>query len=258
MTMASEGTAPSAALGKVVLALPAFNEAKNLPSLVREAATVFGEAGIPWECVVVDDHSTDDTPEVLEQLKREFPLTTTRHDRNRGLGGAITTAIDMALTLATGADDVIVTMDADNTHSPSYVPAMAWRLWLEPLDLVIASRYCLGSREMGVPFGRLLLSRGARLMFKLFLRLHNVTDYTCGYRAFRASVLRQAKEKYGDRLIVRQGFACTDELLVKISLITKRISEVPFTLRYDLKQGKSKLPLMRTIYETLKLLIFKC
>jgi dolichol-phosphate mannosyltransferase len=84
-----------------------------------------------------------------------------------------------------------------------------------------------------------------------------VRDYTCGYRAYRVSLLQRAVEKYGDRIITREGFACTDEILVHLSTLTKRITEIPFVLRYDKKRSRSRLPLFRTIWETLKMLAFR-
>lgn len=250
-------TTPCATKPQLILALPCYNESQNLTPLLEEAAQVFAAAGIPWQCVAVDDGSTDNTAQVLQDLAQQFPLTPLTHEQNRGLGQAIVTVLKTALDRVQNPDDLIVTMDADNTHSPRYAVTMANRVWSEPLDVVIASRFCAGSAEVGVPFMRLMLSRVARLMFKIFLRLPQVTDYTCGYRAFRASTMNAVCEKYGDKLITRSGFACTDELLVKVATVTRRISEVPFTLRYDLKKGNSKLPLLRTIYETLQLLIFK-
>ena len=131
---------------------------------------------------------------------------------------------------------------------------MAAKIWNDGADVVIASRYRKGSREVGVPLFRLMLSRGARLVFQMFLRLPNVRDYTCGYRAYRVELIRKAWDKYGEDIITRQGFACTDELLTKLSTISRKITEIPFVLRYDKKKNKSKLPLIRTIWETLKML----
>lgn len=255
--MTEDSTPDGLPKGRLILALPCYNEAENLPPLLEEAQRVFNDAGIVWECVAVDDGSTDNTRDVMNKLAGRMPLTPIFHRENRGLGGAISTVINAALDKATEPDDIVVTMDADNTHSPTYALAMTSRIWNEHFDVVIASRFCAGSSEVGVPLGRLILSRGARMLFKIFLRLPQVNDYTCGYRAFRAGTLRQVRDKYADKLITRRGFACTDELLVKTSTVTRRICEVPFTLRYDLKHGASKLPLFRTILETLQLMIFK-
>lgn len=241
---------------KIILALPAYNEAENLRPLVVEAQRVFREMSVPHEIVVVNDGSTDATAEVLRELEATAGVRVVNHDRNRGLGAAISTVTRAALELTSPDEDaIIVSMDADNTHSPSYIPSMAAKIWAEGFDVVIASRFREGSEEVGVPFFRRLLSRGARLLFRIFLRLPDVRDYTCGFRAYRATLLREAVEKYGEQLITRQGFACTDELLVKLSTLTRRMTEIPFVLRYDKKRSTSKLPLFRTIWETVKMLI---
>lgn len=240
---------------KLILALPAYNEAENLRPLVSEAADVLGKAGIDYQILIVDDGSSDGTADAARELSAQYPVTLIQHEHNKGLGAAIRTLIEESLGRLSGDDDVVVNMDADNTHDPSYIPAMAAKVWNEGYDVVIASRFRSGSREVGVPLFRRVLSRGARLLFRMFLRLPEVRDYTCGYRAYRVGALRSAKERYGDRIITREGFACTDELLVHISRVTQRITEVPFVLRYDKKRGHSKLPFVRTVLETLKMLM---
>ncbi len=242
---------------QVILALPAFNEGENLRPLVESAAATFESHGLSYRIVVVDDGSTDHTAQVLQELQETYPLERIAHERNRGLGAAIRTLIGATLERTLTPNDAIVFMDADNTHDPAYIPQMVEKLWQGPYDVVIASRFRDGSKEVGVPWQRRLLSRGARWLFRLFLRLPDVTDYTCGYRAYRAELLRAAREKYGERIITREGFACTDELLVHLSTLTKRMTEVPFVLRYDRKRGRSKLPLLRTVYETLRMLLFR-
>jgi dolichol-phosphate mannosyltransferase len=239
----------------IYLVLPAYNEAENLEPLVREAVSVLSRPGAAYRILVVNDGSSDATGQIAAQLAGEVPLQVESHEQNRGLGQAILTGIQASLRLSTQADDVMVFMDADNTHSPAYIPQMAAKVWEEGYDVVIASRFREGSKEVGVPLFRRVLSRGARLLFQLFLKLPEVRDYTCGYRAYRAELLRTAWRKYGESLITRQGFACTDELLVKLSTLTKRMTEIPFVLRYDKKRNRSKLPLMRTVWETLKMLI---
>lgn len=242
----------------VILALPAFNEAENLPPLLHAARRVFAESGLDHRMLVVNDGSTDGTGDVLDALAAEgLPVERIDHPRNRGLGAAIRTAIHEALARSEHPDDIIVNMDADDTHDPAYIPGMVAKIRDEGHDIVIASRFRDGSREVGVPLGRRILSRGARVLFQVFLRLPEVRDYTCGYRAYRASVLRRAVDKYGERLITREGFACTDELLVHLSTVTRRVTEVPFVLRYDKKRGRSKLPLLRTVWETLKMLVLR-
>lgn len=239
---------------QIILALPAYNEAENLRPLIEHALRVFETAGFDAQILIVNDGSTDETAAVAEQLAENAPVTVIHHPENRGLGQAIMTGLRAATERIKSPDDVIICMDADNTHSPDYIPGMAEKIWRENFDIVIASRYQPGSREVGVPPFRLLLSRGARMVFQIILRLPGVRDYTCGFRAYRASLIQEALTLHGDNLIQREGFACTDELLVRLSRQTSRITEIPFTLRYDQKKSPSKLPLFKTIWETLKLL----
>jgi dolichol-phosphate mannosyltransferase len=244
-------------MARVVLALPAFNEVENLGSLVASAEAVLKRDNPDYTILVVDDGSTDGTGPLIDRMQAEGRIVAVHHPENRGLGGAILTAIDEALKHCPGDDDIVVNMDADDTHDPAYIPAMLDLIRRDVSDVVIASRYREGSSEVGVPLHRRLLSRGARMVFQVCLGLPDVRDYTCGYRAYRASLLRQARDKYGDRLITRRGFACTDELLVRLSTVSKRISEIPFVLRYDKKRGRSKLPLFRTVWETLRMLVLR-
>ncbi len=239
---------------QVILTLPAYNEAENLRPLIEHAVRVFRDHGLNGRIVVVNDGSSDATADVLAALHEEFGVQVITHPQNRGLGQAIMTGLRGATEVSTSPDDIIVCMDADNTHSPEYIPGMARKVWDEGYDIVIASRYQPGSKEMGVPPFRLLLSRTARYVFQAILRLPGVRDYTCGFRAYRGKLISEALERYGDGLIRREGFACTDELLVRLSHMTDRITEVPFVLRYDQKRSRSKLPLFKTIWETLKLL----
>lgn len=239
---------------QVILTLPSFNEADNLRPLIEGAVQEFTEDGLNARIIVVNDGSSDNSADVLEQLHNEYGIQVVTHPQNRGLGQAIMTGLKTAVTVATSPEDVIVCMDADNTHSPAYIPSMVDKIWNENYDIVIASRYQPGSQEIGVPPFRLLLSRTARFVFQAILRLPNVRDYTCGYRAYRVRLIQEALKIHGDKLIQREGFACTDEILVRLSKQTSRITEVPFILRYDQKRSRSKLPLFKTIWETLKLL----
>jgi len=241
---------------KTLIVLPAYNEAEALPPLLERFAETLGKSRGAWEIIAVNDGSTDATGNVLDQARERLPITRADHARNRGLGPAILTGLRRALERTESLDDVVVCMDADDTHDPQYIPDLARRV-AAGADIVICSRYRPGSRQVGVPAFRRLLSFGARIVFAVFLRLPGVRDYTCGYRAYRAGMLREGFNRYGDGLIERSGFACTDELLVRLAPLARRIEEVPFVLRYDRKRGRSKLPLFRTLAATLRLLLHR-
>lgn len=242
------------ALPRIIMALPAYNEEDCLPPLLEAYAKTF--ARLPkdrWRVIVVDDGSKDRTAEVTREAAERMPVQLVMHEKNKGLGEAIKTGLRAALEHADD-DDLIVCMDADNTHPPSCIPKMYRKMLETGADVVIASRYRQGSKQVGVPFHRQMMSNGALLLFMIFLGIPGVRDYTCGFRAYRAGLIRRAFARWGDRLITRQGFACTDELLVNLAQLDPVFAEVPFILRYDRKVGPSKIQLGKTIGETFRLL----
>jgi len=85
---------------------------------------------------------------------------------------------------------------------------------------------------------------------KKYFPIPGVSDYTIFYRAYRIGIIRKAVRAYGMfGLIQSRGFVANAEFLVKLSLFTTRISEIPFTYDYGQKKGSSKIGVIRTIAE---------
>ena len=120
--------------------------------------------------------------------------------------------------------------------------------------MVVASRFRPGATVRGVPFYRQALSVVASWLCRVLFPTHGVRDFTCGYRAFRASALKQALRKYGDQLFDAEGFSCTMDLLLKLRRMKIVFGETPINLRYDLKAGESKMHVGSTILRTLSLM----
>ena len=237
----------------VVITLPAYNEAGTLGSLLEATRRAMAENGIEYRVVVVDDGSDDGTGSVVESLAANMPVQLVTHPQNRGLGEAIRTGLLAALDSA-DPQDIIVTMDSDNTHTPGLIARMV-RGIREGNDVVIASRYRQGATIRGVPRYRRLLSFGARIVFGLLFPTPNVRDFTCGFRAYRADVLMRAFSLYGDQFVAQSGFSCMVDILLKLRKMGVIMSEVPLILRYDQKFGASKMMVMRTIGDTLRLIL---
>jgi dolichol-phosphate mannosyltransferase len=236
----------------VFLALPAYNEEKGLPHLFEEFRIEMERCGYPSRIVIVDDGSRDHTVDIILEWSSRLPVTLVRHSSNKGLGETIRDALQKAAEMAEG-DDVIVTMDADDTHSPTLIPAMI-RLIDMGNDVVIASRYRAGSRVVGLNALRTLTSYGARALFQIVFPISGVRDYTCGFRAYRAKAVQQAFFRYGDSLVTERGFTCMAEILLKLSKCGVKMSEVPMILRYDQKQSASKMKVASTIVKTLTMM----
>lgn len=243
---------PSDAFTTFVM-LPAYNEADGLPSLLNKIKQVFAANGLPYHVIVVDDASSDDTSEVAITASSEIPLTLVRHLENQNLPGALRSGMTKAIQLGkTG--DIIVTMDGDDTHPPGSINCLLQKI-SEGYDVVTASRYQIGSRVMGVPFVRVLMTWGARMLFRVAMPIPGVRDYTCGYRAYRFDVLRDAMDHYGDQFVSEKGFSCMADVLLKMRRFKYVFGEVPLLLRYDQKQGVSKMAVGSTVWLTLKLLL---
>lgn len=234
--------------------MPAYNEAEVIGELLVQGAAALGEIGLPWNILVVDDGSSDDTAAIVRAASEKEPnIRLVQHEVNQGLGPAIRTSMTSAVEISDAPSTLVVSMDADLTHPPALIPSMIAAAE-QGAELVVASRFQPGSEVVGLSAFRHLMSWGARQVFRVFLRIPGVKDYTCGFRAIRADWIRRALTEYGaEGLITRAGFACTDEILIKLALLGITIREVPFVLRYDLKQGSSKIKLGVTITETLKL-----
>jgi dolichol-phosphate mannosyltransferase len=238
--------------GVVRIVLPAYNEEKSLPALLNRLDIMFEESDLNVEVLIINDGSTDATVDIVRNYDGPLPIRLTDLQPNRGLAEAIRTGLKESLVLSR-AGDVIVTMDADNSHPPGLIPRMV-SLIREGSDVVIASRYQAGSRIRGLSFFRRTMSYGASWIFRLFSPVAGVRDYTCGYRAYSAEVLQAAFNRYGHELIQQTGFGCMSELLLKLKKLAPIIHEVPLILRYDLKQSDSKMKIVRTVKETLLML----
>lgn len=234
----------------VWIVLPAYNEAAGLPPLLGAIVACRGPG---WRVVLVDDGSGDGTAEAARAFASRIPLEVLVHPANRGLAAALRTGLLHACGQASAAD-IIVTMDADNTHRPEQIPDLLAAVD-GGADVVIASRHAAGARQTGVPARRVLLSTGVGWLLRMRFRLPAVWDYSCGYRAYRASLLQRALATYGGRMIESGGFVVMTELLVKLSRFRPRIAEVPLDLRYDRKVGVSKMPAAHTILGYLRLLM---
>lgn len=237
---------------KVYVVLPAYNEEPNIGRLLDSVYEAMGEAGLPYQVILVDDGSSDQTAAISQERSARMPVLIKKHQTNLGLGATIRDGLFAAVSLA-GERDIIITMDADDTHAPGLILRMV-RMICEGHDVVIASRYQPGSRVKGVPALRRFLSYSSSLLFRALKPTPGVKDFTCGYRAYRARAIKDAIAKYGDSFLDQDGFQCMVDILLKLRKMDLIFGEVPIILRYDFKEGASKMKLFRTSRKTLQLI----
>ncbi len=235
---------------RVVLVLPAYNEAHALAKILPSVGAVPRLTSYDFSVLVVDDGSTDQTAAVIAQY-RDHGVDGITRQANRGFGEALNDGLSKALEQA----DIVVTMDADDTHDVLLIPTMVESIVRGASDLVVASRYVPGSRQVGVPFLRRMLSRVGNGFVSLLLG-RIATDISSNFRAYNASVLRRIADgdRYG-RLATESGFAAAVELLLRAVDAGARISEIPFHLHYDRKVSPSAMRIGNTLVRVARLLL---
>ncbi|MCF6286818.1 MAG: glycosyltransferase [Candidatus Hydrogenedentes bacterium] len=238
---------------RVIIVLPTYNEEGGLGRLLDRIDEAMFDAGQRYEVIVVDDGSTDTTRSIAETYAKKYPISLEHHAQNQGLGATIRDGIIAAAKKA-GDRDIIVTMDADDTHTPGLILRMV-RMIQEGHDVVIASRYQPGAQIRGLSLPRRCISYVASIVFRVLLPIPGVKDFTCGFRAYRGSVIKEALAAYGDHFVEQEGFQCMVDILLKLRHMNLLFGEVPLVLRYDYKEGSSKMNVGKTIRNTLLLIV---
>jgi dolichol-phosphate mannosyltransferase len=224
-----------------------------LPRLLARIAPLAKASAAPMTVVLYNDGSSDATVPIAREWQSRLPLVILDGVVNKGLGAGLRALVEYAVAQADD-DDVLVVMDCDDTHDPAQIGDMLNKL-AAGADVAIGSRYVRGATVRGVPAFRRLTALGAAGLFKSVHPVRGVWDYTCGYRAYRVAVLKQAAAKYGDALIAERGFACMVELLLKLNALGVRFAEIPLQLRYDLKPTATKMGVGSNMRRLLQLLV---
>jgi dolichol-phosphate mannosyltransferase len=223
-----------------VFVIPVYNEEENLPRLVADLETRLALLAPGSRVIVVDDGSEDGTSAVVETYSGPLPLELLRLPHNQGPGAAFRAGFESAL--ADCADHAfIVTLEGDTTSDLDSLPAMI-ECAEAGADLVLASW-----KMVNVSRRRRALSAAAGFVVRHALGL-DANTVSSFFRVYRASTLRGAALRYGDRLIEEPGFACKAELLAKLARMGVRIEEVNVELDWARREGKSKMPVGRTMF----------
>ena len=130
--------------------LPAFNEEKSLPSLIKKIYTLKKNKNYKIKILIIDDGSTDNTIKIAHKLVKKNDLIIVSHDINRGLGETERDGFEYIVNNAND-EDFVVRMDCDDTHEPSYIPHLLNEIQ-KGYDVVNTSRFAKGGKQIGVSF----------------------------------------------------------------------------------------------------------
>ena len=200
------------------IVIPTYNEAGSIPLLTERLHAAL--AGREWELIVVDDGSPDGTADIAAALAPRIPVRVVRRAGKAGLASAVVAGFEAA------GGDVLLVMDADLSHPPEVVPALADAI-ANGADLAVGSRYVKGGGVMDWPLKRRVVSRIACLMGNALVP---VRDATSGFFALRRPVIDGVR-------LNPIGFKIGFEVIARGHY--KKVVEVPYTFR-DRELGSSK------------------
>ena len=226
--------------------LPTYNEEANIASVISGLRA--GQFGDEIKIVAVNDGSADRTAAILNALSGSDLIVLGTHV-NMNVGAVFASGIKYIVPKAQDGD-LLVILESDQTSAIDLVPVMLDEIRFKGKDIVVASRYLVGGGYRNFPVTRLIFSHVANRLMQYVFPIPNVLDYTIFFRAYRISSLRAALPYFGDSgLIQTHGFVANAELLIKLSLLSPLVAEIPSVYDYGVKRGASKINVLRTINE---------
>lgn len=217
---------------RVLVALATYNEMENLPGLVADILKILPAADV----LIIDDGSPDGTGGWCDRFAQsESRFTCLHRPGKQGLGTATCRMIEYAIG---NGYDLLINMDADWSHSPTYLPALMDPIIEEkslPCDVVVGSRYVPGGGVRNWPWRRRAMSRLVNWYARWILSIP-CHDCSGSYRCYRVDLLRQIRLTE----IRSRGYSVYEELLWHLRRAGARFREVPIIFA-DRDRGESKI-----------------
>ncbi len=205
---------------KLSVIIPVYNEENTLREIVRRVQAT----GLAHEILLVDDGSTDGTPQILSDLEQQAGIRALRHEYNQGKGAAVRTGIEAA------EGEVLLIQDADLEYDPREYPNLLRPIEEGIADVVYGSRF-LGGGRRPILFWNMVANKILTLVTNI---LYNniLTDMETGYKVFRREVV-------ADMPLHSKRFDFEPEFTAKLLKRKVRIYELPISFNpRDYGEGK--------------------
>lgn len=214
---------------KTYVIVPTYNEADNLDDLVTQLLALPVDLGV----IIVDDNSPDGTGDMADKWTEKFPdrVHAIHRPGKMGLGTAYIAGFRKGLDELNAMR--LMTMDADFSHNPRYIPAMMELS--QQKHVVIGSRYVPGGGQHGCTWKRVMLSKVANTVAKILLGL-KAKDTTAGFRLYRREVLLSIPLDQ----VFSSGYSFLVEMLFMCQRRGWQIGEVPIIFE-DRRAGTTKI-----------------
>lgn len=197
--------------------IPCYNEGKIIEESLQEVYSFLSEQKYPWEIVVVDDGSSDNSVNVIKSLHL-FNINLVTYKKNRGKGGALKEGINNS------RGKFIIFTDADLSVPISTVRELLEKLRSGKSEVVIGTRKIRSAKVLAhQPWLRENLGKGFTLITRLITAVR-VSDFTCGFKGFSSGAARKI---FSHSLISRWAYDA--EILYLAKKYGFKISEVPVT-----------------------------
>jgi glycosyltransferase involved in cell wall biosynthesis len=208
--------------GRVLVCIPAFNEARNIVEVINKSEKYAD--GV----IVYDDGSTDDTYE----LARKAGATVIKSHKNTGYGTAIRALFQAAREQNA---DIMITLDSDGQHNPDHIPRLIEPIRTQNFDIVIGSRFLSKDDKEKVPRYR---SLGIKTITKLTqsASYSGLTDSQSGFRAYNKNALTKIN-------LFEDGMAVSTEILLRAREKNLSATEVPITINYETDDTSTHNPI---------------
>ena len=220
---------------KICFVLPTYNEEENIENIIKQILEEVHQNAHTFSILVVDDNSSDDTQSIVKRLISINQNIHLISGQKKGLGDAYKRGFAFALDDLNA--DLIFQMDSDGQHDPSLIPSFISSIE-EGKDVIIGSRFADGGTTPDFSFSRLFMSKVGNLLVRYVGGITQVRDCTSGYRAIRASYLKELDFSY----LSTRGYSFQSSLICDLAWRGADIFEIPIEFS-SRKGGDSKLAL---------------